>query len=189
MNDLIIGQILGIIATIATVLSYQANTKRGVLIIQTVSTSFTCLSYLFLGATSGLVLNFVCIIRNFIYYRLKEGTRANLIAAYTLAGIMVVLGAFSWQGWYSLLMIVALPVNTVCLSYGKPQLLRKSILFTCTLILIYNLFVFSIGGIANETLAIVSSVIGIIRFRKHKDAEKFNDGALTEATEELKENV
>lgn len=186
MNDLIIGQILGIIATVATVLSYQANTKRGVLIIQTVSTAFTCLSYLFLGATSGLVLNFVCIIRNFIYYRLKEGTRANLIAAYTLAGIMVVLGALSWQGWYSLLMIVALPVNTVCLSYGKPQLLRKSILFTCTLILIYNLFVFSIGGIANETLAIVSSVIGIIRFRKDKNAE---EPILTDINEETSAEV
>ena len=42
MNDIIIGQILGIIATVATVRSYQANTKRGVLIIQTVSRFLSC---------------------------------------------------------------------------------------------------------------------------------------------------
>jgi len=29
-------------------------------------------------------------------------------------------------------------------------------------------FVFSIGGIANEAVAIVSSVVGIIRFRKKR---------------------
>jgi hypothetical protein len=34
------------------------------------------------------------------------------------------------------------------------------------MILAYNCFVFSIGGIANEGLAIISSIIGIIRFRK-----------------------
>ena len=44
-----------------------------------------------------------------------------------------------------------------------------------------NLFVFSIGGIANETLAIVSSVIGIIRFRKDKNAE---EPILADITEE-----
>lgn len=78
-------------------------------------------------------------------------------------------------------MIVALPVNTVCLSFGKPQLLRKSILFTCTLILIYNIFIRSIGGMANETLGIVSSIIGIVRFRKDKrSADELTAGGITE---------
>jgi hypothetical protein len=168
MTDIIWGQIFGALATVATVLSYQVNTKKGVLIIQTVSTSFTCLSYLFLGASAGLVLNFVCIIRNFIYYFLKDGSRANRISAYSLAVIMVILGAISWQGWYSLLMIAALPINTVFLSYGKPQLLRKSILLTSSLIFIYDIFVFSMGGLANESLAIISSIVGIARFAKGK---------------------
>ena len=166
---MIFGQIFGILATIATVLSYQVNTKRGVLIIQTVSTSFTCLSYLFLGASSGLALNFLCIIRNFVYYFEKDKTRLNLISAYSLAGIMVLLGAISWEGWYSILMILALPINTVVLSYGNPQLLRKSILLTSSLILVYDCIVMSYGGIANEALAIISSIIGILRFAKIKE--------------------
>jgi len=39
------------------------------------------------------------------------------------------------------------------------------------MIIIYNVFVFSLGGIANETVAIVSSIIGIIRFRKDKTTD------------------
>ena len=40
------------------------------------------------------------------------------------------------------------------------------------MVLIYNVFVFSIGGITNEAVAIVSSIVGIIRFRKTKKARK-----------------
>ena len=79
---------------------------------------------------------------------------------------MAVVGAFSWQGPISLLIIIALIINTFFLSLGNPQKLRYSILFTSTMVIIYNAYVFTIGGLMNETIAIISSIIGIIRFRK-----------------------
>ena len=165
----IIGQVLGVIATLITFLSYQTNTKRSLIITQTAATTFNCISYLLLGATSGFVLNIVCIVRNVIYYFQKTRSRANLVCAFALAAIIGALGALSWQGPISLLIIIALAVNTVFLSFGNPQLLRSSILFTSTAILIYNVYVFTVGGIANEAVAIISSVVGIIRFKKTTD--------------------
>ncbi len=166
MLNLVIGQAIGIVGTIATFISYQVNTKRQVLFIQTLATLLTCVSYFFLGATSGFALNIVCVVRNVLFYYQKGSSKANTITAVILAVIMVVLGAFSWQGIVSLLIIIALAVNTIFLSLPKPQTLRKSIIFTSSLILIYNVFVFSIGGIINESIAIISSIIGIIRFKK-----------------------
>ena len=52
--EFIFGQIFGILATCLTFLSYQANTKKWLLIIQSAGTLCTAISYLFLGATSGL---------------------------------------------------------------------------------------------------------------------------------------
>ena len=49
----LIGQALGILATVITVISYQMNTKRSLLLVQTAATACTCLAYLFLGAASG----------------------------------------------------------------------------------------------------------------------------------------
>lgn len=63
-------------------------------------------------------------------------------------------------------MIVALAANTVFMSVRSLQLFRKSILLTSSMILLYDVFIFSIGGIFNEALSIVSSVVGIIRYRK-----------------------
>ena len=172
MTNLIIGQILGIIATAITFLSYQANTKKWVLIIQTSATAFTCLSYFFLGASSGLILNVVCILRNIVFFFQKEKMLSNYVWSGIFTVAMVVLGIFSWQAWFSIFLIIALAANTVFLSLGNPQLLRKSILATSSLVIIYNLFVFSIGGLANEALAIISSIIGIIRFRKTKNSSE-----------------
>ena len=91
------------------------------------------------------------------------------IISLLLALAMVVLGLLSWQGPVSLLIIAALAANTIFLSFGNPQLLRKSILGTSTLVLLYNIFVFSLGGIANESLSIFSSAVGIARFRREKE--------------------
>lgn len=168
MPQQIIGQALGIIGTILTFVSYQARTKRSLLIIQSSATLCICISYLLLGASSGFALNIVCLTRNAIFYMQKERTRAAYVSAGILALVMTVVGSLSWEGWYSLLLIAALAANTIFISLGDNQLLRKSILVTSTMVLIYNVFVFSIGGITNEAVAIISSIVGIIRFRKTK---------------------
>ena len=117
MNE-IIGQILGIVATIITAISYQVNNKRGLLAVQSAATLSTCLGYLFLGAMSGFALNIVCLVRNgvFFFFDKNQKGMAYRIAAVLLAICMVVLGAISWQGWVSLLIIVALALNT---QYGS----------------------------------------------------------------------
>lgn len=162
----ILGQTLGIIATLITALSYQANTKKKLLFIQSVATLCTCISYLLLGATSGFALNIVCLIRNVCFYFQKEGKAPFYISTSIFVVMMGILGAMSWQGPISLLIIVALAANTFFLSLGKPQMLRYSILVTSLMVLIYNIYVLAIGGILNESIAILSAFIGIIRFRK-----------------------
>ena len=64
MNE-IIGQALGIVATIIMAISYQVNNKRGLLAVQSAATLSTCLGYLFLGAMSGFALNIVCLVRTY----------------------------------------------------------------------------------------------------------------------------
>ena len=162
----ILGQTLGIISTLITALSYQANTKKKLLFIHSVATLCICISYLLLGATSGFALNIVSLIRNVCFYFQKEGKTPFYISTSIFVVMMGILGAMSWQGPISLLIIVALAANTVFLSLGKPQVLRYSILVTSLMVLIYNIYVLSIGGILNESIAILSAFIGIIRFRK-----------------------
>ena len=166
--DIIIGQALGIIATIITFISYQVNTKSRLLIIQTAATLCTCFSFLFLGASTGFALNIVCIVRNVCFYFQKNKSHAHTVTSVVLALAMIVLGVFSWHGPASLLIMLALAANTLFMATGDPQLLRKSVIVTSGMILVYNVIVFSIGGITNEGISIISSIIGVIRFRKER---------------------
>ncbi len=166
MFDMIMGQVFGLLATIATFLSYQANTQKKVLIILNVSAALLCVSYFFLGATSGLVLNIICIIRNLALYIERGKTKATRAIGIVFALAMLGFGIPSWQAWFSLLLILALMANTVFLSLGNPQWLRMSILFTSSMVLIYNILVLSFGGMLSESIAIVSSAIGLFRYRK-----------------------
>ena len=166
----IIGQVFGIAATVITFISYQMNTKKTLLITQSLATVCTCLSFLFLGAATGFALNVVCLIRNGVFYLVDLKSKLYYPSVVVLTIAMVCVGALSWQGWLSLLVIIALAVNTVFLSLGNPQMLRKSIPVTSTMVLIYNVSVFSIGGIVSEAISIVSSVIGLIRYKKKDDS-------------------
>ena len=168
----IIGQIFGILSTVMTCISYQCNTKQRILAVQSLSVVCICVNYLLLGATAGFVLNIVCLVRNVIFYFQREGSRYQLVSGILLALALGFCGAFSWDGPISLLMIVALAANTVVLSFGKPQPLRISIFFTSTMVLLYNVYFMSIGGILNECVAILSAAVGLIRFCKQRKGER-----------------
>lgn len=168
----IIGQIIGIIAVTVTFISYQMKTDKQVLVAQTAATILMFTHYCLLGAISGLVLNGVCLIRNGAFLLKNRKPFSSPFIPYIFAVIVAATGAVtaSSEGFMAIFIVVGLAINTVFLA-GNAQALRKSILLTSTLVMIYNIYVFSIGGIINEIIAIISSVIGIIRTVKANSQE------------------
>jgi len=166
----ILGQIMGVVTLIPGFISFQLHTQKKILIAQTLMSLAFCLHYLLLGATSGLVMNALSIIRNFAYYQKDRKWLPGRSCPIFFAILMAILGAFSWQGWYSLLIIAAPVINTLCMALPNPQTIRKSILVTSPMVLIYDLFVGSIGGIIYESVAITSAVIGIFTYKRRKKA-------------------
>jgi GPH family glycoside/pentoside/hexuronide:cation symporter len=73
----------------------------------------------------------------------------------------------------SLLYLVA---NTFFIALGRPQILRYSIIVTSTLCLIYNIVIFSIGGILLEAISVISAIVGSIRFLLQKKNSPVTQG-------------
>ena len=162
----IVGHVFGAVAIGLFFLSYQVFDKKKLLIVQTIATAMMCLQYILIGAYSGFGLNIVCIIRNILFYHRDKKLLSGIWLPVTLALIMAVISLFSWDGYHSLLIIAGLMINTVCMGIFDSQRLRKSILLTCPMILVYNVFVASYSGMVSETMSIISAVIGIIRYDK-----------------------
>ncbi len=162
----IIGQIISVIAVIVSFITYQMKSSRGIFITLSIATGISCVAYALLGGTTALWLNLVSILRNVLYCFHKKNRILHVALPILLAAIMSVMSVFLWEGYHSLVFVVGLALNTLAMGYFNPQNLRKSILLTSSLILVYNLFIPSIGGIINELVAITSAIIGLYRYRK-----------------------
>lgn len=166
----IAGQIFGWLTTLCSAISYQLKTRKQLLIAQTLATLFMALSYLLLGAYSGMLINVVCLVRNLIYSSNKKFWSYRWWP-YVLAAVTVVCGVVTWQGPMSLFVIVGLAVNTMALSIPNLQKFRRSILLTSTLVLIYDVYFVVWGGVMNEALALLSAAVGLYRFRNKKEVK------------------
>ena len=165
---MIIGQAMGFIAVVLGFLSFQMRTQKQLLMVQTATTIAFCIHYYLIGATSGLMMNLLGIARNLAYYHKDKPIFSGPKCPIFFALVMGVVGLLSWQGYYSLFVVLGLVINTICLSFADPQKSRKSILLTSPLVLIYDAFVLSIGGMIYESVVIASSLIGILRYRKQE---------------------
>ncbi len=181
-----IGQVFGLIAVIISFVAYQMPTQKKILFMNLLVTIAILLNYAFIGAVTGMMLNVVCVIRNLIFMNREKKIFSYKFYPYLLMVIIGGLSFFTSEGAYSILITIGLIINTFALSLTNPQATRYCMAISCSFIFSYNIFVFSIGGMINEAVAIISSVLGIIRFRrtaKTLKAGKSDSSAITSSSE------
>lgn len=170
----IIAQAIGIVATIVAVLSFQSKGQKGIMIIQTISTSLWTLHFLMIGAYTGFILNLLCAIRAVIYSKrdTKKWAASKVwIYIFTLGALAVyavTLLLFSTPDSPKSPVIELLPVigviaTTIGFRLDSGFKVRLSQLVSGPVWLIYNIFNGSIGGTVTEIFATCSVIIGIIR--------------------------
>lgn len=163
---ILIGQALGVVAVILGFITYQMRSQKALLVVNMITCAVFCAHYLLIGAISGFALNAVGFVRNIVYTNRDKKIFASPAWPYVFGVIMLIAGILTWQDWRSVLAVCALVINSLALSLKNPQHIRYSLLITCPLVLIYDLLLHSYGGMVYEGMSIVSSLIGIYRFRK-----------------------
>ena len=169
------GQIIGVIAVLFSIASYQMNTSRKLLVVLTCASALFCVHYLLLAKYSGLALNCLAILRNLVYANKEKRFWGAKAWGWIFAAVMLVLGLWTWEGWQTLLITAGLVINTLCLTFSDAQKIRVSLLVTCPMVLVYNVVSYSAGGILNESLALLSAVVGIVRYRRAKKTDSASD--------------
>ncbi len=160
------GQVFGVIAIAFGFLSYQMKTQGQLILMQALTGLVFIIHYLMIGAVTGMAMNIVGLIRCIVYYfRNKKGS-GEKVTPIIFAVIMGLIGILTWEAWYSAFVFFGLIINTLCMAFSDSQKVRISILITSPLVIIYNVFALSFGGIIYESVAIISSLIGIVRNRK-----------------------
>ena len=166
----ILGQIISVIGMVLTILSFQMKTRKQILVMQTVGSSFFLLSYLMLGSWTGVCLNGVFLVRNIVFYfgKDKAWARSKLWLPVLLVAA-VAAGAVGYHSWLDILPIIGSIFGTFALYMTDENMLRLLKLGDSPCWLIYNCTVPSTGGIICEVFNIISIIVGLIRYKKPKE--------------------
>ncbi len=165
-----IANILGFMGMVSLFLIYQQKSRKNILLCKLTADVFWILHYLSLGATAGMIPNFVGVFREIVFVNRKTKKWADTpiwVGVFILVNF--VLGVLSFDEWYDAIPIVASAFMTVGFWLDNPRLTKLISLPVCISFFTYDLFVLSYMGMINESISLISIIIYLVRSFKEKN--------------------
>lgn len=162
----ILTQVIGAIAMILAIVSFQAKNSKRILTFQVIGSTCWTVHFVLLGAYAGALLNIISVIRNLIFYQKDKKWARSVwwIPAFSLAGAVII--AFTWDGLKCLLPLFGVMATTVSFFMTDANKLRCLSLIASPLWLVYDALNGSYFGTATEVFCIVSIIIALIRYSR-----------------------
>ena len=169
----IVGQALGIVAVVLGFFSYQMKTAKRLLIFEIIVAFVFSAHYLFIGALTAMALNLLSAVQCIFYYVRNKRGSTSMVIPIIFTVLVVATGIMTWEGWYSIFIVLGLAVYSLAIAMPDAQMIRIAMFIKNPLCLAYNAIVLSIGGIVYECTVLVSSIIGLIR--NHKKSNELRE--------------
>ena len=169
----VIPQIIGIIAVITFLLSYQQKKRSNIIIFNVVSRCLYILQYLLLGAFAGAVLDILGAVSSVIAGKkhtpfIKKHERAIVLSMnaiiVTAGGILAVFN----KSYLDLFSIAGVLLHTSAFWISDEKIIRRVSLIGSPFWFIYNFFSRAYGSALGDILTMGSIIIAMIRYRKEK---------------------
>ena len=170
----IIAQIVGILAMLFNILSYQGKKQKTVIALQLIGGALFAVNFLMLGALVGGILNILATIRAvvFLFKEKLKADRLPWLISFITAYIAVYVLNFTLFGKeptaFNLIVEVLPVIGMLALNIGfmlkNASDVRKCGLVSSPAWLIYNIIVGSWGAIACEALTLISIFVGMLRY-------------------------
>lgn len=162
-NNLLI-QLIAIVALVAFAGSFQARTRRAILLWQIISICFWVVHYSFLGALAGALLIFANGIVTIVFIY-KESKRWLASSGVLVAALLLVLAvaAYSWDGYSSVWSLLGVASIIIAKWQINPRHIKLISIVASIFWIIYDILVGSWGGIVTESVIIISILVSLTR--------------------------
>ena len=179
----IIAQVFGLLGIVGNILIMQQKSRKMLLRFKLVSDVLWTLHYLFLFAYSGFAICLISVFREIVSINRKTHKWADCVV-WPILFISAAVGSALLTTCASILAIISFWI-------GKPKLSRIMAFPIGACMITYDVLIISIVGTINESLAIVSAIVGIIRLDilKRKETVETTSEEEKELPEEEKEKI
>ena len=167
----LIAQAVGLVALVLSLASFQFKSRKGIMAAQMSASLLFSLQLFMVGAVTGGCLDLISFVRTLIFSNNTKKWASSKLWLYFFVAVMVIIGIFTWQDWTSILAICGSVLSTFALWMKEPKNVRRISLFVGPCWLIYNIINGAYTGALNECIAMVSIIIGIIRYDRKPKSE------------------
>lgn len=164
--NVIIAQILKLISSIFYLAGDRSNNKKKIFTCNGIYNFFSGLQYLLLNAITGAISSFLAILRNIFLYKFGKKVPLWIFVLYLF--IVIVLNLLAYDGLITLLPILLVFFYSIALYIGKVRLIKYSVIITCLLEIIYDLYYKAYVGIAVSVLDIILVTISLYKLDKKR---------------------
>lgn len=179
MTDLI-SQIIGILALCVTIICYQFNDQKKILIMQIIASVLFMTNLALRDAMAGALLNIHGICRALVFYQRGRYKWADSpLWAVFFSVLAVVCAAVTWKSPLDILPAVGTIFTTIAYYMTDPRWIRCITLPSPPMWFVYHLSTGNIGGVLNEIFVIISIVTAMIRYdfrREPGNTSEINGG-------------
>ncbi len=159
----IIAQIIGAVALVLAVISFQQKTHKYIIAFQLAANFAFVLHFGLLGAYTGAILNAVALARSVVFVNKGKTWADNRLWLWLFCAVSVAAGIFTWQNALSVLPILGMVCTTVAFWIKTPKYVRLCALPSSPLWLVYNFVSCAWGGVLTEVINMASIILAIVR--------------------------
>ena len=158
--------VVGIVAVILYLLSYQQKKRNMIILFNATSRLLYIIQYILLFAFEGAVLDVAGIISSFLAQKkdspfIKKHLKAFIIGVNLL---IVAMGLSLYKNVYSLLLIIGVIFHTAALWIDDEKRIRQVSLLGSPFWFVYNFVSGAYGSFIGDLLSIISIVIAMLRY-------------------------
>ena len=170
----IIANIVGVVAVILFVLSYQMKTRKGIIVCNSVSRALYVAQYLLLFAFEGAVLDVLGIVAAMLAQKkdtpfIKKHLKAVMISVNL---VMIGAGVLLYENIFSLLPVLGVLFHTGAFWLSKEKNIRIISFLGSPFWLAYNLYSHAYGSAAGDVITMVSIASAMIRYKDFKKSQE-----------------
>lgn len=167
MIQIVIGNIIALIASLLMVYSGIIKQKKKILYVQTVQIGLSVASNIVLGGIVGAIINALSCVRNILCYKEKLGLKEKIIITILATALSI---AFNNLGIIGILPLISTIVYLWLMNLKDVIKFKKLIIFTMILWLIYDICIMSYSSAVFDFLNVIANIISIyqIKYKKEK---------------------
>lgn len=162
---MVVGNVLGLIASIAMVISGIVLSKKKILIVEIIEVGLFTLADLIMGGVSGALVNFMNLISCILCYKDKLTLLAKILITIATVTISVTCNEPSILG---VVLIISMLIYLWCLDLKDVVLFKCVLIFVMTVWCIYDISIRLYSAAIFDFLTVMMNVISVIHLERQK---------------------